>query len=104
MADSKDPKQPQPRGVNLQIQLDDDVAQGQYINFAVVNHTPTEFVLDFIFIQPQGGKGKVHSRVVTAPVHAKRLMLALNENIKKFEKRFGEIKVPGIKPTDPVMH
>lgn len=104
MAENKGPKKPQKQGLNLQIQLDDDVAQGQYINFAVVNHTPTEFVLDFVYIQPQGGKGKVQARVLTAPVHAKRLMLALNENIKKFEKRFGEIKVPGVKPTDPVVH
>jgi len=97
-------KPAKPGRMNLQLHIDDDVAQGKYANFAVVNHTPTEFMLDFVFMQPQQPRGKVLSRIVTSPVHAKRFMLALTENMKKFEKRFGEVKLPKAKPSEPVLH
>ncbi len=90
--------------MNLQLHIDDEIAQGVYANFAVVNHTPTEFMMDFVFMQPQQPRGKVLSRVVTSPVHAKRFMLALTENMKKYEQRFGEVKLPKAKPSEPVIH
>ena len=95
---------PRPKQLNLQIQLDEDIAQGTYVNFAIVNHTPTEFLLDFIFVQPQQPKGKVQARIITSPVHAKRLLLALTENIKRYEQRFGEVKIPSVQPSDPIVH
>ena len=86
MADN--PKAPE---VQLQIQLDDDVASGQYANMALVNHTETEFTLDFIYVQPQQPKAKVRSRIITSPKHMKRLLLAMQDNIQKYEAKFGTI-------------
>ncbi len=84
MSDPK--KQP-----SLEIQLDNDVAQGTYVNLAVVNHTDAEVTLDFIYVQPQELKGKVRSRIIVSPRHAKRLLHALKENIERYEQAFGEI-------------
>ena len=77
----------------LQVQLDEETAQGMYINLAVVNHTETEFVIDFIYVQPQQPKAKVRARIISSPVHTKRLIRALEENMKKYEERFGEVKI-----------
>ena len=90
--------------VQLQLQIDDDVAQGMYTNMAMVNHTETEFTLDFIFIQPQQPKAKVRSRLITSPKHAKRFLLALQENLTKYEQRFGTIDVAGPGPGDFNVH
>ncbi len=81
-----------PQEVKLEIQLDEDVAQGAYVNLAVVNHNESEFVVDFIFVQPQAPRAKVRSRVVMSPQHAKRFVTALEENILRYEQNFGEIK------------
>ena len=93
-----------PTEIQLQIQLDDDVAQGAYVNMAMVNHTETEFTLDFVFVQPQQPKGKVRSRVITSAKHAKRLLLALQDNLAKYEARFGAIDVSGPGPGDGSFH
>ncbi len=82
--------------INLQIQLDDEIAQGTYVNLAVVQHSSSEFVLDFVFIPPGQPKAKVRSRLIMAPEHAKRLSAVLQENLGRFESRFGEIKMPPI--------
>ena len=70
----------------LNIELTEQVAEGIYSNLAIINHSPSEFVLDFIKVMPGVPKAKVHSRIVMAPQHAKAFVGALNENIKKFEK------------------
>lgn len=72
--------------VKLEIHLDEETAQGVYVNLAVVNHTDAEFVIDFIFAQPQAPKAKVRSRIITSPAHVKRLIAALQENLQRFEK------------------
>lgn len=77
----------------IQIEIDDLTAQGVYSNLAVISHSPDEFILDFIFIQPQIPKAKVRARVITSPQHIKRFFYALQDNIKKYEEKFGEIKV-----------
>jgi hypothetical protein len=82
------PKNPD---IQLQIQLDDAVADGQYINMALVNHTETEFTLDFIYVQPQQPKARVRSRIITNPKHMKRLLMAMQDNVSKFEAKFGSI-------------
>jgi hypothetical protein len=92
-----DPKAPE---VQLQIQLDDDVANGRYVNLALVSHQETEFTLDFIYIQPQQPRAKVLSRIITNPKHLKRLYLALQDNIAKYEAQFGVIEASD--PTKPV--
>jgi hypothetical protein len=78
-----------PEGIN--IELTEEVAGGIYSNLAIINHSPSEFVIDFIQMMPGVKKAKVRSRVVLTPQHAKRLMKALNENIKRFEEQHGEI-------------
>ena len=78
----------------IQIEVDDATAQGQYANLALISHSETEIVLDFIFLQPQVPKAKVRSRIITSPSHAKKLLLALEDNLKKYESRFGKINVP----------
>ncbi len=77
--------------VKLEIQLDEEIAQGAYVNLAVVNHNESEFVIDLIFIQPQTPRAKVRSRVILSPQHAKRFVAALQDNIGRYEQSFGEI-------------
>lgn len=77
--------------MQLQIQIDEDVANGQYVNMALLNHTDAEFTLDFVYVQPQQPKAKVRSRVITSPKHMKRLLLAMQDNIARYEARFGPI-------------
>ncbi|MCW8858511.1 MAG: DUF3467 domain-containing protein [Deltaproteobacteria bacterium] len=83
-------KSPQ-QEVKLEIQMDDQVACGQYINMAVVNHNDSEFVIDCIYVQPQAPKARVQARLVTSPRHAKRLLAALQNNVENYEKKFGQI-------------
>jgi hypothetical protein len=77
----------------IQVEIDDLTAQGVYSNLAVISHSENEFVIDFVFVQPQNLKAKVRSRIITSPQHIKRFLLALEENIKKYESVYGEIKV-----------
>jgi Protein of unknown function (DUF3467) len=82
-----------PPEMQLQIQLDDDIANGKYANMALVNHSETEFTLDFIYVQPQQPRAKVFARVITNPKHMKRLLLAMQDNLAKFESKFGPVDV-----------
>ena len=75
----------------LQVEIDEPVARGIYTNLALLTHSETEFILDFLFIQPQTPKTKVLARLVTSPVHAKRLLAALQDNLAKYEARFGTV-------------
>lgn len=85
----------------LDIIVDDDIATGAYVNLAVVNHTSDEFTLDFIYIPPNSTKAKVRARVISSPAHAKRLLLALSENIRRYEERFGSIDIKRVPPPPP---
>ena len=78
----------------MQIEIDDVTAQGVYANLAMIGHTDNEIVIDFIYVQPQAPKARVRSRVITSPVHAKRLVSALQDNIAKYEARYGMIQAP----------
>ena len=78
----------------IKIELDDNIGQGEYVNLAIVTHSPAEFVMDYIRVLPGMTKSKVKSRIIMAPMHAKTLMMALQDNIKKYENKFGVIKVP----------
>ncbi len=82
-----------PQEVKIEIQVDEETAQGVYANLAVVNHSDAEFTLDFIFVQPQAPRAKVRSRVITSPKHVKRLLMVLEDNLKKYEKRFGSVDI-----------
>lgn len=88
---------------NIQIELTDDVSQGIYSNLAVIAHSSSEFVVDFVRLMPGVPKPKVKSRIILTPEHAKRLMLALMDNVKKYEAQHGEIKLQGAGFAPPIM-
>jgi hypothetical protein len=76
----------------INIELKEDVAQGTYSNLAVITHSSSEFVLDFVRIMPGIPKAEVKSRVILTPEHAKRLLMALKDNLEKYENAHGPIK------------
>lgn len=82
----------------MQIELPQDVAQGEYANFAIITHSSSDFVIDFARVLPGVPKAQVKSRVILAPEHAKRLLGALQENIMRYEREFGQIKIPNQEP------
>ncbi|MDR2802612.1 MAG: DUF3467 domain-containing protein [Prevotellaceae bacterium] len=77
----------------INIELKEEVAQGTYANFAVIAHSQSEFVLDFVCILPGMPKAQVKSRILLTPEHAKRLLSALQDNISKYESAHGKIKI-----------
>lgn len=77
----------------IQIELTEDIAQGTYSNLAIISHSSSEFILDFVRIVPGTPKAKVKSRIILTPEHAKRLLSALGDNINRFEKMNGQIKI-----------
>jgi hypothetical protein len=83
------PVPPQP--VQVQIELDPVTANGVFVNLAMVNHTDTEFTLDLMYLQPQAPKAVVRARAILTPRHLKRLLLALQENLERYEARFGAV-------------
>ena len=76
----------------INIELNEEVAQGVYSNLAVITHSSSEFVIDFVRVMPGIPKAQVKSRIILTPEHAKRLMLALKDNISKFESVHGPVK------------
>ncbi len=100
MAD--DPKTPQAHQHQMQLHIDDTIAQGIYSNMAMVHHNETEFVLDFMYVLPQVPKAVVRSRIITSPKHLKRLVAALQDNLVRYEAQFGRLEPSG--PTMPPMH
>ena len=86
-------KQDAGKAAEPRIEADDNTAQGVYANLAGVSHTETEFILDFLFLQPDAPPqtARVRARIISSMVHAKRFQRALQENIKKYEDRFGPI-------------
>lgn len=83
-------EQPQPQ--TIRIVLDDNVAQGEYVNFANIIHSPSEFVLDLGRVVPGRNDVKIYSRVILTPLHAKQLLEALGHNLALFEQKYGEIR------------
>ncbi|MBN2778816.1 MAG: DUF3467 domain-containing protein [Bacteroidales bacterium] len=86
----------------INIELTEETGQGVYANLAVITHSSSEFVLDFVRIMPGMPKAKVKSRIILTPEHAKRLMTALQDNINKFESVNGPIKVSSNKQGNPI--
>lgn len=82
----------------LQLELPQQVAQGEYANFAIITHSSSDFIIDFARVLPGVPKAQVKSRVILAPEHAKRLLGALQENIMRYEREFGPIKIPNQEP------
>src|SRR5438874_1336122 len=94
---SQDPKPPPAQPI--QLQLEDSVAQGSYANLVMINHSENEFVLDFAYLQPTSPSARIHSRVISSPRHTKRLLLALQKNLARYEERYGTIELTGDEPT-----
>jgi hypothetical protein len=92
MKKQEDDEEGNPQQIN--IELTDDIAEGIYANLVMVAHSNSEFVLDFIRLMPGIPKAKVKSRIVLTPEHAKRMLMALKDNIEKYEAHFGKIKMP----------
>ena len=86
----------------VNIELSEEVSEGVYTNLAIITHSPSEFVCDFIQMMPGVPKGKVRSRVIMTPQNAKRLMVALKENLQKFEENFGAIDEGQTPPMPPM--
>ena len=76
----------------INIELDEQTAEGIYSNLAIINHSASEFIVDFISIMPGRPKAKVKSRIVLTPQHAKKFLKALNENVQRFEQAHGTIQ------------
>lgn len=86
----------------INIELTEQMAEGEYANLAMIAHSNSEFVIDFIRIMPGVPKAKVKSRIIVTPEHAKRLLAALSDNISKFEESFGTIKQSPQTPQFPM--
>ena len=81
----------------LKIELTPEVAEGIYSNLAIISHSSSEFVLDFVRIMPGAPKANVKSRIILTPEHAKRLLFALQDNVSRYENQFGKIKTDNSK-------
>lgn len=88
-------KKEEQKGQQINIELGEKEAEGIYSNLAIITHSPAEFIIDFTRVVPGAPKAKVHSRIITTPQHAKMLLKALQDNINKFENKFGEINIEG---------
>ena len=86
-------------GQQINIELGEKEAEGIYSNLAIITHSPAEFVIDFTRVLPGVPKAQVQARLIMTPQHAKLLMRALEENIGKYEMKFGEIKIHGDDPS-----
>ncbi len=78
----------------MNIELGEDVAQGEYANLVIISHSTSEFVLDFAALMPGVPKAKVKSRIILTPEHAKRLLMTLQDNITRYESNVGRIDIP----------
>lgn len=86
----------------INIELSEAIAEGEYANLAMIAHSSSEFVIDFIRLMPGIPKAKVKARIVITPEHAKRLLAALADNIQRFENSFGAIKQTPDEPSFPM--
>ncbi len=83
---------PQQNPIQINIKADDEVQKGKYSNAAQISHSPEEFTMDFLFIHSNPPFGTLQTRILLSPGHAKRLLMALQENIQRYEGSFGEIR------------
>jgi hypothetical protein len=88
----------------MEIKLDDEMAQGLYVNSAMLHHDETEFVIDMIYVQPHRRRATVRARIISSPKHTKRLLMALGEQIRRYEERFGSIEISGPGPIEKLTH
>jgi hypothetical protein len=82
----------------IQVDIDDVTAQGAFTNLVLLNHNDSEFVLDFAYVQPTSNRARVRARILATPRHAKRLLRALELNIRRYEENYGTIPEPETGP------
>ena len=102
MSDDQKKKDDKNQNNQINIELSEEISEGVYANLAMIAHSSSEFVIDFIRLMPGVPKAKVKSRIVVTPEHAKRLLNALQDNIKKYEATFGEVKQTEEMPKFPL--
>lgn len=102
MSDEEKKVENKPNNNQINIELSEETAEGVYANLAMIAHSSSEFVIDFIRLMPGVPKAKVKSRIVITPEHAKRLLNALEDNINKYEATFGEVKQTEEMPKFPM--
>jgi hypothetical protein len=102
MTMSEPPPEKPPEPPRIQVQVDEPLAQGLYSNLVLINHTENEFVFDFAYLQPANPTAKVRARVISSPRHTKRLLLALQKNLERYEERYGAIPLSG--DAEPILH
>jgi len=90
----KPPPGADPLAPQIQIDIDETTAQGAYSNLVLINHNENEFVLDFAYIEPAAPRARVRGRIISSPRHTKRLLRALEYNLRRYEERFGKIDEP----------
>jgi predicted transcriptional regulator len=90
------------KGNQINIELPEEIAEGTYSNLAIISHSNSEFVVDFVRLLPNVPKAKVKSRIILTPQHAKRLLKALADNVKKFEAQHGMIAGADQPPFPPM--
>ncbi len=93
---NEDPNQ---QGQQINVELGEKEAEGIYSNLAIISHSPAEFVIDFTRILPGVPRARVHSRIIMTPQHARLFLGALEDNIEKYERQYGEIQMSGGEPT-----
>jgi hypothetical protein len=98
MADLPKPPGSDPTAPQIQVDIDEATAQGAYSNLVLINHNENEFVLDFAYMQPSAPRARVRTRIISSPRHTKRLMRALEINLRRYEERFGKIDEPDLTP------
>ena len=94
----------QRKDAKIEMQIDKDMEQGMYVNLAVVHHDETEFTLDFMYMPPHRRRAKVRARIISSPKHTKRLLVALQEQLRRYEERFGTIDLSGPNPAEKLLH
>lgn len=99
---AKEEKDAKKNSNQINIELSEEIAEGVYANLAMIAHSNSEFVIDFIRLMPGVPKAKVKSRIVITPEHARRLLAALEENVRKYEDTFGTIKSTNELPKFPI--
>ncbi|HOW28416.1 MAG TPA: DUF3467 domain-containing protein [Elusimicrobiota bacterium] len=87
-------------GPSIQIEIDEQTSHGHYANLTVISHSETEFVFDFAFLPPQPPKAKVRTRVIMSAAQARNFLAAFQENVQRYESRFGAIKKASQNPED----
>jgi len=95
MTDKKEQAQPGQQQQQINIELPEEIAEGEYANFVVITHSHAEFIMDFTRVLPGSPKAKVQSRIIMAPQNAKAFLKALENNVQRYEQQHGEIRIPG---------